>query len=240
MPPALHRRYEAKRPKDVPRRPPGRLIVPSDLSKTLLIIPCSGAKREYAEDEQASPPVTEYLPAELASELLEARRRLRQGVSFDDTTLAPAWQRYDGALYQAGRQAIGDLMEAGTHIVILSGGYGVVLAREPIGMYQAKLTASSWPAAIIERVLVAYANVRGLSSVRALVSATGPYIEVLQRVRWREAGVEDALLVTPQPEPGGMRRSPATQGEAIVALCGGTLTRDWQSSYGLGVHVQSM
>ena len=123
------------------------------------------------------------------------------------------------------------------HVIIISGGYGAVLAREPIGCYKARLNPSWWPNRLIERALIAYAQRHGIASVRAFVFATGPYVTILKRVR--DGGVNDALVLTPEAEPGGMRRSPATQGEALLALRDGTLSPAWRSSYGLGLAVPS-
>lgn len=89
-------------------------------------------------------------------------------------------------------------------------------------------------------MLVAFAHRHGRSSVRAFCSATGPYRQVLQRIRWRDAGIEDAQLITPEAEAGGMRKSPASQGEALAALRDGTLSDGWQSSYGLGLEVHAV
>jgi hypothetical protein len=212
-------------------------LIPDNPAKTMLIIPCSSAKRDCADPGPAGATITQSLPTDLAAELMEARARAKMFASFNERKLIPAWQRYDGALYAAGRQALADLMAAGNHVVILSGGYGAVLAEEPIGQYEARLNPAWWPNRLIERVLPAYAQRHGIVSVRALVAATGPYVSILKRIRWRDAGINDALLFTPQVELGAMRRSPATQGEALVALRDGILSPSWRSSYGLGLHI---
>jgi hypothetical protein len=214
-------------------------LVPADFTRTLLIIPCSGAKRDYREVGRAGPAIEQSLPDDLATELHTARQSVKALVHFDERLLIPAWQRYDGSLYGAGRGALGDLISAGMHVIIISGGYGVVLAQEPIARYGARLELSSWPNHLLERVLIVYAQRYGIVSVRAFVSATGPYVTLLKRVRWRDAGISDVLLLTPEAKPGGMRRSPATQGEAIVALRDGTLSPEWRSSYGLRLDVYS-
>jgi hypothetical protein len=157
--------------------------------------------------------------------------------SFNEQSLVPSWQRYDGALYQAGRDALGDLMRAGSHVIILSGGYGAVVAKEPIGKYETVLKPSWWPGHLIERVLIAYAQRHSIASVRAFVSATGPYRMILKKTRWADAGIDDAIVFTPQAAPGGMLKSPASQGEALVALRDGTLAPGWRSSYGLGLSI---
>lgn len=219
---------------------PAASITPPDFSKTLLILPCSSAKQCVGQDVRPGPAITENLPIELAGELLQARIRVKQLAPFVETLLLPAWQRYNGALYKAGRQAIGDLMQAGAHVLILSGGYGAVRATEAIGYYEARLTPSWWPGHILQRVLITYAQRNSISAVRAVVSATGPYVRVLQRVRWREAGIDDAVLLTPEARPGALRRSPSTQGQALAALRDGTLTAEWQSSCGLGLQIRSV
>jgi hypothetical protein len=38
-----------------------------------------------------------------------------------------------------------DLTQQGAHVIILSGGYGAVLASEPIGFYDAPLKPAWWP-----------------------------------------------------------------------------------------------
>jgi hypothetical protein len=229
----------------VPRRPTsrgsvqaydGETLVPEDFARTLIVLPCSGAKRD-------DPVVTrgkwigEYLPASLAAELREAQAAIKARLAFHEEALVPAWQRYDGTLYRTGREAIAGLMEAGAHVVILSGGYGLVSATEPIGNYNTILKRAWWPRRVLERALVAYAGQAGLVSVRSFASATTAYRQVLQRVSWQAEGVEDALLVMPERRPGGLLKSPATLGEALVALHAGKLTTGWRSSYGLGLTV---
>ncbi|WP_292532507.1 hypothetical protein [Methylocystis sp.] len=210
-------------------------FIPEEFAKTLLVIPCSGEKRNFDVVGRDGPAIAQSLPKDIAVELMKARECAKSLVPFDERRLVPAWQRYDGSLYESGRNALADLMAAGMHVIILSGGYGVVLAQEPIGSYNARLVPSWWPNRLIERALVAYAQHHEIASVRAFVSATGPYATVLKRVRWGEAGIDDALMLTPEPEPGGMRRSPATQGQALAALRDGVLSPAWRSSYGLGL-----
>jgi hypothetical protein len=89
-------------------------------------------------------------------------------------------------------------------------------------------------------VLVTYARRHELSSVRAFASENSPYRRILQRVPWRAEGVTDALLLLPEAQPGGMRKSPASLGEAISAMTTGNLTTAWRSSYGLGLSVQRL
>jgi len=104
-------------------------FIPTDFAKTLLIIPCSGAKRDRRDAGEGGPSITQSLPDDLAAELNKARQRVKALVPFDERQLIPAWQRYDGSLYNTGRDALTDLIAAGMHVTIISGGYGLSLPR---------------------------------------------------------------------------------------------------------------
>jgi hypothetical protein len=54
----------------------------------------------------------------------------------------------------------------------------------------------------------AYARRHSVSSVRAFASVTSTYRQVLQRVRWRDAGMQGALLLAPEAKPGINRGGP--------------------------------
>jgi hypothetical protein len=114
--------------------------------------------------------------------------------------------------------------------VIVSGGYEVVLADEPIGFYERPFCRSDWPNQLLEDILVAFTRRKGLMSVRAFASATSGYAKLLQAVRWKDAQVHDAWLFLPEKCAGARRKSPRAQGEALVALLGANLTADWRSS----------
>ena len=206
--------------------------------RRLVVIPCCKAKQNHTGLGENGPSIIDDLPDHLGEELRKARNSVIEKARIDETTLVPAWHRYDGRLYKEhGRRAIGELMQAGAAVLVLSGGYGLLLAAEPIGMYEGTLRPAWWPDEILQRCLIAYAKRHELDSVRALASATTSYRGVLERVKWQEAGIDDAMLLTPQVVPGGVRKSPATIGEALMAFHDGTLTTDWQSSYGIYLDV---
>jgi hypothetical protein len=213
--------------------------VTPDITKTLLIVPCSSAKHDETGSSIHGASILASLPKDLARDLAAARQRVRRRAAVNESTLMPARLRYCGALHGSGGQALDDLMQQGAHIIILSGGYGAVLASEPIGKYDAPLKPAWWPNRILERTLIAYLRCHGIVSVRAFASATSPYWKLLSRMNWRDAGIDDAVLLSPQPGPGGMRRSPASLGEAIAALRDRTLTTEWQSSYGLALQLHA-
>ena len=134
--------------------PPGRSLTPASWAKTLLVIPCSKAKQDCTGIGASGATIIDSLPTELAQGLLEARQRVKERTRIDETTLVPAMQRYAGSLYQAASDALYEIAQGGSHIIILSGGYGVVMGSEPIGLYKQILKTSWWPRHILERVLI--------------------------------------------------------------------------------------
>ena len=203
-----------------------------DLTDTLLIVPCSKSKVEFFGRQTAGPRIGNRLPVSLAKRLDHARAANRQRAGVDERTLAPAWQRYNGRFYQAAGGTLAEAVGQRLHLLILSGGYGVLLAREPIGLYDAVLKASWWPERVLECVLAGYARRHRLKCMRAFVSRTTAYRQVVERTDWKAAGVNDAVLLMPG---GGSQDSVSrTQGEAFAALLTGTvLDQNWRSEAGL-------
>jgi hypothetical protein len=65
-------------------------------------------------------------------DLRDGRIRVLTTARADTAHLLPSWRRYTGTFYQHGRPALGGAVAA-AHVVIISGGYGIVRADEPIG-----------------------------------------------------------------------------------------------------------
>src|SRR5436309_152595 len=103
-------------------------------SGTLLLVPCSGAKRQGDASAERSSILASLEPAR-ASLLATARAALREKAMIDESTLMPAYERYSGRLYEHGAAAVRRMRAQGTHLVIVGGGYGLLLAEEPIGTY---------------------------------------------------------------------------------------------------------
>ena len=204
----------------------------SDLTDTLLIVPCSKSKNDFVGRKTAGPRIGNRIPASLAERLDRARTANRRRAGVDERTLAPAWQRYSGRFYQAADGALAEAVRRRVHLLILSGGYGVVLAGEPIGLYDAMLKTSWWPERVLECVLAGYAWRHRLKCMRAFVSRTTSYRQVVERAEWKAAGMNDAVLLMPA---GGSQDSVSrAQGEAFAALLSGTtLDQNWRSSAGL-------
>ena len=153
--------------------------------------------------------------------------------------MAPAWQRYSGRFHQATGGALAETVRQRLHVLILSGGYGVLLAREPIGLHEAVLKTSWWPEHLLESVLAGYVRRHRLKFMRAFVSRNTPYRKVVERTDWKAAGVDDAVLLMPA---GGSQYSvPITQGEAFAALIGGTtLDQNRRSSVRLPLNARKL
>ncbi len=204
-----------------------------DLRRTLLLIPCSGRKNSSRRFEAEGPRVIDGLPEKLAAELAAARRENSQRSRLDETSLVQAWQRYNGTLYQAASRSLRSAVEKGLHVLIVSGGYGLVLMEEPIGIYEAVFKTSWWPRGLLEDVLIAYCAQNNLTSVRAFMARSTGYGKLVHQVPWKKAGIDDALLLAPQATTGAMVKTPRALGEAFAAFLSGELDENWASSDGL-------
>jgi hypothetical protein len=58
------------------------------------------------------------------------------------------------------------------HLVIISGGYGVVSAEEPIGWYDKQLRLSGWPPGLLESSLISAARHASTQTVVAFAAGT--------------------------------------------------------------------
>jgi len=204
-------------------------------ASTLVVIPCSGAKRS-GHDLGNSRGLCELLPTSLAAELRQARAAMREPARIDERTLLPAVERYCGTLYEAAGSQV--LHSLGTHqpTLILSGGYGVLLPNEPIGCYDAQFNPAQWPKNVVGRSIAAYARHLGVESVVAFLAASTGYAKAIRRVCWSAEGIDCAFLVFAETGPGGaMRTVPATLGEALAAYVRGKLSPGWRSSHGLSL-----
>ena len=205
-----------------------------DLTDTLLIVPCSKSKEDFVGRKTVGPRIVNRIPASLAERLDRARTANRQRAGVDDRTLVPAWQRYTGRFYQAAGDMLAEAVRQRLHLLILSGGYGVLLAREPIGLYDAELKTSWWPDRVLEGVLAGYARRHRLKCMRAFVSQTTSYRKVVERTDWKATGMDDAVLL--MPEGGSQDSVSRAQGDAFAALLSGaTLDRNWHSNAGLAL-----
>jgi hypothetical protein len=109
----------------------------------LIIWECSTAKEEGGYPPDAG--IQSHWP----DALLEARTAVRERASVDERLVLPAWRRYGrGQFYVQAREVLADAAERG-HIVIISGGYGLVRANEYIGDYNFIYRPAVWPVGLL-------------------------------------------------------------------------------------------
>lgn len=155
-----------------------------ELERTLIVIPCSGRKRRGGTDSAAGASLVDRLPGELARELLEARRGNARSSRLDESRTMPAFKRYQGTLYESAAGALERVEESGAEVVIVSGGYGVVSSREPIGWYEQQFAERMWPQRPVARCLGAYAESIKATTVVGLLAGTTAYAKVYREVPW--------------------------------------------------------
>jgi len=206
---------------------------------TLLLIPCSGCKQRGSKPSNAISILSALDPA-LAAALANARTVLREKALVDEKTLMPAYLRYSGQLYKHGSTSIGEALAAGQRVIIVSGGYGLLLANEPIGVYEQRFALSDWPGSLLEECILDYACHEGIRSVIAVMSSTTDYARLIRRIDWRRAGLT-ARLVSPVAHGGGaMVKVPRAQGQAVAALINTGLDSAWRSSDSLSLETKSL
>jgi hypothetical protein len=115
-----------------------------DLSHTLLVIPCSGGKKGVADPGLPFVSVGNLL-SDAGRQLLEQGRRLafeRPGTALSlSSPLRPALAYYTGQPYATigARDALVQAIRHGLQCLIISAGYGVLRAEEPIHWYNAQM-----------------------------------------------------------------------------------------------------
>jgi hypothetical protein len=131
----------------------------------------------------------------------------------------PAWRRYTGGFYAAAGQVLGQALASGAHILIISGGYGILRADEPVGTYDKKFRLSDWPAGLLSELLVDEAASLSVDAVVAFTGASTDYARLVRQTPWNRSGVANALLVTIAATGGGaMVKVPHGLGQAFCAF----------------------
>ena len=213
------------------------------LPTTLIVIPCSSSKRYDGQRSSVSATgvsILDSLPRHLAVELSAQRAKNAPTAQIDETILLPAAKRYTGHLYRRAGTSIDALVESGTHTLIISGGYGVVLAAESIGWYQQQFRAAMWPNGLVGRCITAFADKAKATTVVGLFAATTEYAKVFRKTSWPESVVQ-VLQASPERTTGAMSKAPRAQGEALKTISQDhRLGRDWTSSDGLRMCVTKL
>jgi hypothetical protein len=213
----------------------------SGADDTLIVIPCSGKKRKGSAHSDHQGTLLDDLPNLLARRL-EAARTAVAGAAGLDKSEAFVWRRYSGQLYENAH--LGVARDHGSiwfqRLLILSGAYGVVRGVDPIGTYDLKLYQRRWPHTLLQEVITEYARRHQIRRVIALVADSTGYAEILRKVDWHEAGVTDALLLSPEASRGAMVLASRVMGQALRAIIDGCWEPPWQSSDGVRMHLQRM
>lgn len=220
-------------PKPVPRLAPGM----PGVDRALILIPCSGSKARGGRADLSDPSVAALLDPVSRRALLEARDRLREAAKVDESLLMPAWQRYTGALYAAS-QAMQQAVESDSPPVILSGGYGLVLATEPIGWYERRFSLKDWPAGLLADCLDQIVGRTKASAVVSFCSTSTGYGDFVRRYRSRASVPVREVTANMGGRGGAMVLVPRASGEALDAYLRGELADGWQSSDGLRITVR--
>jgi hypothetical protein len=211
-----------------------------DPATTLLVIACSGSKVQdspIGATPALGPSILESIPEDLANRLRAARADVRRHVTFDEHRLIPAMNRYSGAFYQAASGELVQALEHGVHVLIISGGYGVLTAGEPIGCYDAAFNPAWWPGNLVADCISAYAARHGITSIVAFLAASTGYARAFRGLDHipDRARLDRVLLVSAVAGDvgGAMRKVPHTLGEAFTAFVRSDLKPGWRSTDGL-------
>ena len=220
--------------------PPREVAAVLEPRRTLVILPCSARKDEDAPALDRLVSILDGLNSELAHELAAARSRNREAAGVTGP-VATAWRRNAGHLYTALAEAVPDALASGIHLLIISGGLGVVLAEEQIPMYNLRFSPGRWPEDLIPRCLADYAVRHQIRDVRAFAGAATSYAQVIRRVHWKATAVEDAVLISPAGAAGGAQvLVPRALGQAAHRFLASGLPAGWRSTDGLPLEVETL
>lgn len=204
-----------------------------DLGSALIVIPCSGNKRQGGDEGgSGGVSIADFLSEDLAQELRNVRERNARVCQVDESVRMPAVERYCGTLYRAAGRTFEQLDGTGTAVAVMSGGYGVVSAHEQIGWYEREFDEAMWPNQLVARCLSAYAKAIGATTVVGLFGATTSYARAFSRAQWLP-DAQNVWLVCPAPRPrdGAQVKVPRAIGEVLSAIAStGTVAGDWTSS----------
>jgi hypothetical protein len=192
-------------------RSPAEALSDVDPKRCMLIITCSASKRSGGQ-APSSEDDNQWAP-----ELREARTRVLSSSTLEMARVLPAWRRYTGSFYRDANPALAEAVTHG-HVLIISGGYGILHAGELIGWYDRQLNLADWPRGVLESALTVEAHRRDLDTVVAFASATTSYARLLHRVPWQEAGLTAKLVTVTGVTNAAMVEVPRRLGQAFSAF----------------------
>jgi hypothetical protein len=192
-------------------QPPASSLEGIDPRTCLLVLTCSarkepGGQPPGAADASAWPP-----------ELWQARRQILATAHADTSRVLPAWRRYTGTFYQHAQPALADAVAHG-HVVIISGGYGIARAIEPIAWYDKILQLTDWPPSLLESALISEARRCHAQAVIAFAAASTDYARLIRRTPWSPAGIDARLVTITGITSGAISEVPRRLGQAFSAF----------------------
>ncbi|RSN07033.1 hypothetical protein DMC63_36035 [Streptomyces sp. WAC 05977] len=125
--------------------------------------------------------------------MLRARTEVLTRSKVDGGGLRPAWLRYTGNFYRNVGGALGEAAASG-RLLILSGGYGILRADEPISSYDRKLKLGDWPPGVLEDAVLGEARRIGAANVVTFVSASADYAKLARRIPWHTTEIGGVLV----------------------------------------------
>jgi len=183
-----------------------------DPHRVLLITACSAAKA--VGGEAVGGKVDQRWPEDLHAARARVLTAAQTGPSGG---LLPAWRRYTGTFYRYASPVLREAVASG-NVVIISGGFGVVRADEPITWYDKVLRLADWPAGLVESMLINEARRTGVDTVVAFVSAKTSYAQLVRRTQWQAAGINAYLVTITGVTGGAMFEVPRQLGLAFCAF----------------------
>lgn len=184
-----------------------------DPRSALIVLGCSKQKQSGGQPVDVGADHATHWPPEL----VESRQRLLARSSVDARYVLPAWRRYSGVFYRNAGSVVGEAVENG-HVLILSGGYGVVRGDEPICWYDRKLRLGDWPSGMLESALFDHAGRIGATNVVSFLSRSSDYYKLLRHTAWHGAGITCYLLTVEGVQQGAQARVPKLLAEAFTAF----------------------
>lgn len=206
-----------------------------DRKRTLIILPCSKRKSINQQVGTAGESITNFLSSELAARLKDARNSTQKNSDLDDSNVLPAWQRYNGTLYKTAETTIQAIVKAKQPMVIISGGYGLVLADEPIGNYERRFKTSDWPAGLISDVMAAVIKIWDIEHVVAIIADSTTYRTLLASIQWQRTTLSGVYLLSSERCRGAQVKAPRAQAEVLGEFYARDLSNSFRSSDGLKI-----
>jgi hypothetical protein len=200
-----------------------------DPQRSLIVLTCSARK------DTGGRPSAMADPPNWPQALQDARAKVLATAGADASRVLPAWCRYTGTFYQYARPALADATTTG-HVVIISGGYGLVRADEPIAWYDKMLQLTEWPVGLLESALIEEARRCAAETVVAFASATTEYAKLLRRTPWEQAGIDARLVTITGVTGGAMSEVPRRLAQAFTQFW----NREDGGSYPPGTTVEQL